>query len=338
MPKASQTKASPFHHCYLLRSTLPQHPASTYVGYTVDPGQRLRKHNGEIKGGARHTSRRGRPWEFVCVVGGFASHHAGLSFEWNWQKTWKAKTVNAMLPKAKQRALKNKRGVAHKLKCLLLLLNSEQWRNEGLTLYFASGERRGLLDQKAVKDVAYAKLPPGQLVEVCAVSDMPFAVAKKKKKTSLPEESEEEDDDDFEEAPSSDSDGSDSDSSAEPRWGTLATPSAADVARCAVCRSPEFAAAGAPMLCPVAGCGAAFHVSCLQRELLATTAAAAVATTTAAAVGGGRPPIPGAPTKGPCPKCGGELVWAQLVMARRRGGASSQAYRAATRLGEGAKP
>ena len=66
---------------YVLRSTT--RPGRTYVGCTNDPAQRIRRHNGEICGGARYT-RVGRPWCYALVVRGFGLDKcAALSFEWH---------------------------------------------------------------------------------------------------------------------------------------------------------------------------------------------------------------------------------------------------------------
>ena len=81
----SNNKSSHFH-CYLLRSCDPKHPYKTYIGFTVNPYNRIRQHNGILKaGGARRTKRSGRPWEFVAIVHGFPDKITALQFEWAFQ-------------------------------------------------------------------------------------------------------------------------------------------------------------------------------------------------------------------------------------------------------------
>lgn len=69
------------HCCYILKSTVAN---KIYVGYTVNFKRRLRKHNGEIKGGAKRTQRF-RPWVPVCVIKGFYDSSSALRFEWKLQ-------------------------------------------------------------------------------------------------------------------------------------------------------------------------------------------------------------------------------------------------------------
>ena len=52
----------------------------SYVGFAVDPAQRVRRHNGEISGGAAAT-RSGRPWAILLVISGFPSQVSALQFE-----------------------------------------------------------------------------------------------------------------------------------------------------------------------------------------------------------------------------------------------------------------
>lgn len=74
------------HYCYLLVNQ----KGRTYIGYTNNPCRRIRQHNGIIQGGAKKTSK-GRPWQFVCIVGDFPDEHTALSFEWYWQHVGKKK-------------------------------------------------------------------------------------------------------------------------------------------------------------------------------------------------------------------------------------------------------
>ena len=53
----------------------------SYIGYTNDFKRRLRQHNGEIKGGAKCTSRRG-PWTPYCIITGFKDKIEALQTEW----------------------------------------------------------------------------------------------------------------------------------------------------------------------------------------------------------------------------------------------------------------
>ena len=66
------------YHVYLLKS---ESSRKTYVGYSIDPFQRLRKHNGEIKGGAKAT-RSGRPWRLIMYITGFEFERTALQYEW----------------------------------------------------------------------------------------------------------------------------------------------------------------------------------------------------------------------------------------------------------------
>ena len=59
------------------------HPCgATYAGVSPDPVQRLRKHNGEISGGAKYTLSKGSGWIHVCLVSGFPTKQNALQFEW----------------------------------------------------------------------------------------------------------------------------------------------------------------------------------------------------------------------------------------------------------------
>ena len=92
---------------YLLKSTVSNR---TYVGYTIDIKQRLRRHNGEISGGAKKT-RVGRPWKVVLYVSGFGYERTALQYEFCVQRTKKYKRGT---------------GVANKMRVMKSLLSQER--------------------------------------------------------------------------------------------------------------------------------------------------------------------------------------------------------------------
>ena len=53
----------------------------SYVGMTNDIFKRLRQHNGEIKGGARYTSKR-KGWYPVLIIDGFQDMKSAMQCEW----------------------------------------------------------------------------------------------------------------------------------------------------------------------------------------------------------------------------------------------------------------
>ena len=62
--------------CYILKCN-----NYTYNGCTNNFRRRIRQHNGEIKGGAKCTSRR-NPWEPICIITGFTDNIEALQTEW----------------------------------------------------------------------------------------------------------------------------------------------------------------------------------------------------------------------------------------------------------------
>jgi predicted GIY-YIG superfamily endonuclease len=59
----------------------------TYVGATVNPARRLRQHNGEIKGGARATTKRSDEvkWTRAILIGNIPTWRDALQIEWKWK-------------------------------------------------------------------------------------------------------------------------------------------------------------------------------------------------------------------------------------------------------------
>ena len=81
-PTPTQNKS---FYVYLLSS---HNNRQTYVGATVDLEHRLRQHNGEIKGGAKATSRQLHKgeWQRIAYVSQFPTWQAALQFEWRWKQ------------------------------------------------------------------------------------------------------------------------------------------------------------------------------------------------------------------------------------------------------------
>jgi predicted GIY-YIG superfamily endonuclease len=175
-------------HCYLLHSLDVKHPIKTYVGFTTDPHRRLRQHNGILKaGGAKRTSRAGRPWQFVAVVHGFPSHRAGLQFEWAWQHCDKSLAVRGVLGDVAARKLRRKRGATGQLHMLKALLGREtltalyekeedaavrEWE-QTLTVYFFDHAKKRIFEDIQLEGGLL--LPPNIRCElVDSTQDMPF--------------------------------------------------------------------------------------------------------------------------------------------------------------------
>ena len=69
---------------YLLRNN-----NKSYIGYTNNIERRLRQHNGEIKGGAKYTTRNksdNNLWEPICIVYGFKDKCEAMKCEWKWKR------------------------------------------------------------------------------------------------------------------------------------------------------------------------------------------------------------------------------------------------------------
>ena len=62
---------------YLLRCK-----TRTYIGMTNDFLKRWRQHNGEIKGGAKYTTRHGSEWYPILILDGFQTMKEAMQCEW----------------------------------------------------------------------------------------------------------------------------------------------------------------------------------------------------------------------------------------------------------------
>ena len=86
----------------------------TYAGVSPDPVQRLRKHNGEICGGAKYTTSKGPGWKHVCIVSGFQNKIQALQFEWA----------------VKHHPPRNVGGINSRLKKLREVIAKERWTSK----------------------------------------------------------------------------------------------------------------------------------------------------------------------------------------------------------------
>lgn len=79
---------------YIVYAVGPDGTIKSYVGITNNLPGRIRKHRGEIKGGAKFTTRYskiGWKWELGATVHGFSGHQESLQFEWAIQHPKKSK-------------------------------------------------------------------------------------------------------------------------------------------------------------------------------------------------------------------------------------------------------
>ena len=91
-----------------------QNKGCTYAGVSPDPIKRLRKHNGEISGGAKYTKSKGPGWTHVCLVHGFQTKIQALQFEWA----------------SKHVPPRDASGLINRLKKLFILFNKKQWTSK----------------------------------------------------------------------------------------------------------------------------------------------------------------------------------------------------------------
>ena len=86
----------------------------TYAGVSPDPVKRLRKHNGELAGGAKYTLSKGKGWTHVCLISGFQTKIQALQFEWA----------------SKHVPPRDAGGLINRVKKLYILLNKSQWTSK----------------------------------------------------------------------------------------------------------------------------------------------------------------------------------------------------------------
>ena len=91
-----------------------QNKGYTYAGVSPDPVKRLRKHNGELSGGAKYTQSKGAGWTHVCLVHGFQTKIQALQFEW---------AVKHVPPR-------DSGGLLNRLKKLYITFNKTHWTSK----------------------------------------------------------------------------------------------------------------------------------------------------------------------------------------------------------------
>ena len=129
-----------------------------YVGFAVDPAQRVRRHNGEINGGAVST-RSGRPWTVLLVISGFPSQVSALQFEHALQHPTSAARVRAAThavvsgPPSGGSPARGRSGrsltPAETITVARILTSVEPWRYTPLAAHFTSAAARVLWDATA---------------------------------------------------------------------------------------------------------------------------------------------------------------------------------------------
>ncbi|OQR79159.1 structure-specific endonuclease subunit SLX1-like [Tropilaelaps mercedesae] len=144
---SSDIESCNFYGVYLLFCTTPQFIGDTYVGFTVNPGRRIKQHNrGVGSGGAYATNRKGS-WEMVLVVHGFPNDKSALRFEWSWQHPKKSRRL-AHVP---ARRYKKETKFEYALRVLSVMLSVAPWKRLSLTLQW--------LIPKYIKDLPLAPPP-----------------------------------------------------------------------------------------------------------------------------------------------------------------------------------
>ena len=106
----------------------------TYIGATNNLKQRIRKHNGEIKGGAKYTTKKGKGWEYACYVSGFKNNIDALQFEWAWQHPNRCRQLKSSEFRTTYNS--KSRTVKQKLKLCLVLASTAPWSQFGLRVHF----------------------------------------------------------------------------------------------------------------------------------------------------------------------------------------------------------
>jgi|LakMenEpi03Aug12_release.lakeMendotaPanAssembly.Ray.scaffolds.fasta_scaffold49812_5 predicted GIY-YIG superfamily endonuclease len=99
-------------YCYLIVSN-----NKTYIGYTNNLKNRIKKHNQIIKGGAKCT-RTSKNWSYHTIIGNFKNKSDAMSFEWYWKHSYFNNKWNKTRP-----------SIVNKMKRLIELLIESRWKH-----------------------------------------------------------------------------------------------------------------------------------------------------------------------------------------------------------------
>lgn len=100
------------YYCYFIISN-----NRTYIGITNNLVNRIKKHNGIIKGGAKST-RISNNWSYHTIMGNFKNKSDAMSFEWHWKHQKNKYNTNW---------IRTKPGIDNKMIRLIELLLDDKW-------------------------------------------------------------------------------------------------------------------------------------------------------------------------------------------------------------------
>jgi putative endonuclease len=84
----------------------------TYIGMTNDFFHRWRQHIGDLKGGAKYTTRKGKDWYPILIIDGFKTMKEAMQCEW------------------KLKHNRNYRGSYKRVEYAYLMLQKEKWTSK----------------------------------------------------------------------------------------------------------------------------------------------------------------------------------------------------------------
>lgn len=105
-------------YVYCLQEKNNEKGGRTYVGYTINPENRIKQHNGEKSGGAKMT--RGKSWDFAFIISGFETSQNALQCEWRLKHPFGKKKRGKYT------------GIMGRIEGLLHIFQEEYWTNQSV--------------------------------------------------------------------------------------------------------------------------------------------------------------------------------------------------------------